>query len=42
VLDILELSDSKLRVRLDESVTYEDGGTVFTQTGEVYSTFERE
>jgi hypothetical protein len=41
-LDILELTGSKLRLRLLLNESYLDGGTLYSQTGEVYSTFEKQ
>jgi Lipocalin-like domain len=39
---ILELSDTKLRLRFDEDVTFESGGYVTNNQATVFSTFERQ
>jgi hypothetical protein len=39
---ILELSDAKLRLRLDEDDTFVDNGTVVHEQATIFSTFERQ
>lgn len=40
--EILELSDSKLRLKQDQDVTFDDNGSVVHNTATIYSTFEKQ